>query len=161
MQAVFLLAEATIVMLKNIVTKLASRSEMKKKLAARSMYDEYRRLHITDERILQVHDKKMMNKDKEFEVEEGFLRNLRSQVAGNTSCGLMETENMETNTSQTNDKEEKTEKEELKSLLEDYNYATPVPVKKLPTNLFDLKNLLQVRFRIVSPGGYSQRSLPH
>lgn len=42
------------------------------------------------------------------------------------------------------DVEQKSEINELKSILDQYNYASTVPVKKLPTNLFDLKSLLQV-----------------
>lgn len=38
------------------------------------------------------------------------------------------------------------DRRELEGLLNDYNYAMTVPVKKLPTNLYDLKSLLQVNF---------------
>lgn len=44
------------------------------------------------------------------------------------------------------DSEMDVERRELEGLLKDYNYAMTVPAKKLPTNLFDLKNLFQVNF---------------
>ena len=36
------------------------------------------------------------------------------------------------------------ERKELEGLLDQYNYAMTIPAKKLPSNLFDLKTLLQV-----------------
>ena len=42
------------------------------------------------------------------------------------------------------DIELKGERDELKAMLEQYNYASTVPARKLHTNLFDLKSLLQV-----------------
>ena len=47
------------------------------------------------------------------------------------------------------DVEQKSEINELKSILDQYNYASTVPMKKLPTNLFDLKSLLQVSFLVI------------
>lgn len=47
------------------------------------------------------------------------------------------------------DVEQKSEINELKSILDQYNYASTVPVKKLSTNLFDLKSLLQVFFAFI------------
>jgi hypothetical protein len=71
MQAVFLLAEATLVLLKNIVSKLAARSQTKQALVARSLYEDYiRNANITDERVLASHARRMNKPERHFDVDE-------------------------------------------------------------------------------------------
>lgn len=71
MQAVFLLAEATLVLLKNIISKLAGRSRMKQALLKHALYEEHvRQTGIKNERILAGHSKRMDDPNQKFEVDE-------------------------------------------------------------------------------------------
>jgi len=56
----------------------------------------------------------------------------------------MDIEDDNDQTADTGERDTDLERNELKSMLDEYNYASSVPVKKLPTNLFDLKSLFQV-----------------
>ena len=90
----------------------------------------------------------MMNKDKTFEVEANFLKNMRLQVGGGSGDLIDELEIESSDEAnmlgQNIDKDQINERKELKCILDEFNYSTSVPVKKLSTNLFDLKNVLQV-----------------
>jgi len=73
-QAVFLLAEATLVLLKNIIGKLSARSRMKQGLVTRAIYEQHmRQTDIKSERILASHHKRMNNPDQKFEVDEKLV----------------------------------------------------------------------------------------
>lgn len=73
MQAVFLLAEATLAFLKNIISKLSTRSRMKQALLRRALYEEHvRQTEIKNERILEGHAKRMENPEQKFEIEEKY-----------------------------------------------------------------------------------------
>lgn len=70
MQAVFLLAEATLSLLKNMISKISARSRMKQALLKRALYEEHvRETEIRKERILAGHAKRMDNPRRKFEVD--------------------------------------------------------------------------------------------
>jgi len=145
-RAVFLLAEATVWMLKNIIQKLLSRSKFRHKLRCQSVYENYLRTNVTDEKVLKLHrERGKSNICNQFELEQDELLN---KLKMDDQLGDQEDQFMydECKMQQSNDsKAERTkEKEEIKEISNYLNNKTIVPVKRLPSTLFDLKNLLQV-----------------
>lgn len=136
-KAVFLLAEATIYMLKNIITKLASRSKFKHELRCQSVYDLYEKSCITDKKVLDQHRKRLVRPDEKFELDPGLLEKIRNENDLEEE-NEPEVEQMETSASKQDD--------ELEDISNDLNNPMIVPVKRLPSTLYDLKNLLQVFF---------------
>ena len=125
-KAVFLVAEATIWMLKNILSKLSSRSEFRNKLRCESSYNNFKTMNSE---IGHRHHTKMNSQDS-FDFDPDIFKN-------------MDMENLKTEEKEEQDEEEDTL---LKDLGSNLNNPLIVPNKKLPTSLFDLKNLLQVTF---------------
>lgn len=81
MQAVFLLAEATQSLLKNMISKISARSRMKQALLKRALYEEHvRQTEIKNERILAGHAKRMENPQRKFEVDKKLERCLNFVV---------------------------------------------------------------------------------
>ena len=136
-KAVFLLAEATIYMLKNIITKLASRSKFKHELRCQSVYDLYEKSCITDKKVLDQHRKRLVRPDEKFELDPDLLEKIRNENDLEEE-NEPEVEQMETSASKQDD--------ELEDISNDLNNPMIVPVKRLPSTLYDLKNLLQVFF---------------
>ena len=122
-KAVFLVAEATIWMLKNILSKLSSRSEFRNKLRCESSYNNFK---ATNSEAGQRNHK--INTQDTFDFEPDIFKNI-------------EVENLKTDDKEERDEEEDTQ---LKDLGSNLNNPLIVPNKRLPTSLFDLKNLLQV-----------------
>ena len=125
LKAVFLLAEATIWFLKNIVSQLASRSEFKKRIRCESAYENYKINQAKQGIVLNESRKKAFISEDEFAFTPSVFKKTKP-------------------TTNLNNVVEQEEKEILNSLSDNVNNPTIVPVNKLPTNLFDLKNLLQV-----------------
>jgi hypothetical protein len=149
-------------MLKNIITKLVSRSNFKNKLTNEYLYETYKRSHVQDESILKSHRHRLPHLSNErngkFEMEENFLKKLKASVLNssenNNRTARQSDQDMDMQEADTTtrpgfhefaDQEIIQEKEELKKFLNGFNYSSTVPTQKLPFNLFDLKNLLQVR----------------
>lgn len=134
-KAVFLLAEATIYMLKNVITKLASRSKFKHELRCQSVLDLYEKSCITDRKVLEQHRKRLVRPDGKFELDPGLLEKIRDEKDSEEEN---EMEQMETSASRQDN--------ELEDISNDLNNPMIVPVKRIPSTLYDLKNLLQVFF---------------
>lgn len=153
-KAVFLLAEATIIMLKNLIGKLSARSRFKNKMISQCMYEEYKRLNVTDANILKSHQRRLPrytdNKHANFEMDPDVLKKLKLELdpKSNYDMDFAEDNNDHSRHQQypvdEDTAEQMQEKDELKKFLNDFNYSSTVPAKKIPANLFDLKNLLQV-----------------
>ena len=121
-------------MLKNIISNLSSRSNFKHNLRCDSAYENFKRSNLTDERILEAHLKKMKKDDHEkFEIDPAIFRVKEEQIVENDDEEMMDTEAQN----------EKAQLDELSSYLKN---PAIVPQQKLPTTLYDLKNLLQVIF---------------
>jgi len=148
-KAVFLLAEATIYMLKNIITKLASRSKFKHKLRSQSMYDLYEKSCVTDKKILNEHRKRLFKSDEQFELDPGLIEKLKNEKDEEEES---EPELMETSAA----KQDDVDLDELKDISNDLNNPMIVPVKRLPCTLYDLKNLLQVLFLFMVLFSYNE-----
>ena len=144
-KAVFLLAEATISMLKKIITKLVSRSKFKHELRSRAVYDLYEKNTITDKKILDIHHKRLNSN--QFELDAQLINTLKSDLdhsqeadkEGELSYQAKESEpifDLRTN--------QEAKNKEWESLVNPLSNSMNVPVRKLPITLFDLKNLLQV-----------------
>lgn len=143
-KAVFLLAEATVWMLKSIITKLSSRSNFKHKLRRESAYENYKRTCLTDKKILGAHEKNMdrlvsqEDTNDRFEIDPNMFK-----VKKDTECQVeFDSDDQE----MICDDEIVEQKEALKGFRNQMNNPLIVPQKKLPATLFDLKNLLQVCF---------------
>ena len=160
-KAVFLLAEATIVMLKNLVTKLASRSKFKHQLRSQAVYELHEANTVTDNKILEAR-RKRLNVNDIFGLDPDLmdkLRTERNEEEARTSDQQKEIDAMfgfklnfiaDQNTGEKfQGEEEKVEGEgkKEKSEFDSGELSDPmnVPVRKLPATLFDLKNLLKVR----------------
>jgi hypothetical protein len=145
-RAVFLLAEATVWMLKSIIQKLVSRSKFKHKLRCQSVYENYMRTNVTDEKIIKLHqERSKSNICSQFELEQEELLN-KLKVDDHPSEQEDQFMFDESRMHQTIDLkcERAKEKEELKEMSNYINNKAIVAVKRLPSTLFDLKNLLQV-----------------
>ena len=165
-KACFLLAEATIWMLKNIIAKLASRSRFKHKLRQESAYVKYQQDHFTDQDlILQAQqankrrggifgaNRVVIDSDilSQFELEPEFIKELMHVDAEEAnSYGDPNSEwssvgqfkgpgQLDEVHSLNND-----EQAELKELGDKMLNPAIVPIKRLPATLFDLKTILQV-----------------
>lgn len=127
-KAVFLLAEATVWLLKNIITKLASRSRFKHSLRKQYVCCGRRRGKAEDDYL---------------SLDPGIIGRLRAECedGGYTNKNDDTAETFK----RTVDEEELREREELRQTMGvDLDNPLPMPVRKLPATLFDLKNLLQV-----------------
>lgn len=129
-KAVFLLAEATIWILKNIIEKLVSRSKLKEKIRRDYLFEKYKNLGLLSKKYVQDYYKNANT----FLIDEQIYQKMTSTFDNEKEeFERMELdENLETNDS------------ELNTITDDLNSLNP---KKLPINLFDLKNLLQVSFK--------------
>jgi hypothetical protein len=141
-KAVFLLAEATVWMLKNIITKLSSRSNFKHKLMCESAYENYKRSFLTDKSVLNAHEEKQKKISKEdinerFEIDPIVFKAKESEEFQRE---------FDSDDQEMLDEEYTEQKETLKGFSNQMYNPLIVPQKKLPTTLFDLKNLLQVCF---------------
>jgi hypothetical protein len=136
-KAVFLLAEATICMLKNILTKLISRNKFKNKLRYLSVHDSYRSKHITDIRVLDKQNERLnRNIINEFKLDPSLINKLKND--DNEDIMIESEEDLKENYKDEN------ELNELKNFSNDLNNQFLVPVKKQKITLFDLKNLLEI-----------------
>ena len=141
-KAVFLVAEATVWMLKNIISKLSSRSNFKHDLRRESAYSNFVRKTITDKKILKLHQEKMKSDD-QLDIDPNIFRRLRNK---HHEIEEEESESEEINKEKAKiDLNELGEKEHLKNLGSYLNNPAIVPSKKLPATLFDLNNLLKVK----------------
>ncbi len=144
-KAVFLLAEATCFMLKNILTKLISRNKFKNKLRYLSVHDNYRSKHITDKRILDKQnerlDRNIMN---QFNLDPSFISRLKNNDYEDEMMIESELDNQEITNKTTENYKDENELNELKNLSYDLNNQFLVPVKKQKINLYDLKNLFEI-----------------
>jgi hypothetical protein len=148
-KAVFLLAEATIFMLKNILTKLVSRSKFKHQVRSKAVYDLYEKNCISDKKLLEMHKKRInSNKNNQFEIDSELINILKGDINDFEEIDAL----LESNNTKSKNEHKEFEAEENKSELDfisnDLTNIMNVPVKRLPINLFDLKMLLQVGFQI-------------
>jgi hypothetical protein len=134
-KAVFLLAEATIWLLKNIITKLASRSEFKQRIRCESAHENYK-----------INKMKCLNEINEERKKSQIVNELK--LGGNDFKRAKYDDNDFIEEEENDDEDEVNTKEKkvLEDLSDDLKNPAIVPVQKLPTTLFDLKNLLQVKF---------------
>jgi hypothetical protein len=81
MKAVFLLAEATVWMLKNILSKLTSRSNFRQNLRCESAFENYKQTCISDERIRLKLNKKNneIDDDLNFEVDSKIFKKQKNK----------------------------------------------------------------------------------
>ena len=108
-------------MLKNIISKLSLRSRFRQQLRKESAYDKYTRLNLTDSRA---------------ETEEmGIDTDCVVKKRGAEAVGVAEDE------VETVDQDVVRERESLRQPM---NNPLVAPQKRLPSTLFDLKNVLQV-----------------
>lgn len=146
-KAVFLLAEATICMLKNILTKLISRNKFKNKLRCLSVYDNYRSKNITDRRILEKQNERLnRNIMSEFNLDSGLLNKIKNNDF-NADTDMIESDEEnkeEKNKTTTENYKDENELTELNNISYDLNNQFIVPVKKQKITLYDLKNLLEI-----------------
>lgn len=147
-KTVFLLAEATIWLLKNIISMLASRSQFKKAIRCESAYEKYRETHHLNEPIPPLKKKRTHTEVySEFDFCPSILKKQKKQLAAqdqveeHDECSLSATASIHLIDSE--------EKEALESLSSNLNNPAIVPITKLPTTLFDLKNLLQVDIKFI------------
>lgn len=119
-------------MLKNIISNLSSRSNFKHELRRESAYENFKRTNLTDDRIFEAHMKKMKKNDNErFEIDPAIFRVKEEQL-------------VEVDEEELTDTDAQKEKAQLDELSNYLNNPAIVPQQKLPTTLYDLKNLLQV-----------------
>lgn len=136
-KTVFLLAEATIWLLKNIISMLASRSEFKKNIRCESAYENYKQMyHLNDVNLFAKKKQSFKSNLTEFAICPNVFKK-KSNQQQTKECS---------NANQSIDMEE--ERETLDRLSNNLDNPAIVPNKKLPTTLFDLKNLLQVNFSL-------------
>ena len=144
-KAVFLLAEATIFMLKKILTKLISRSKFKHELRTKAVYDMYEKNCITDKKLLDLHEKRLnANKNNQFDIDSDLINTLKSDIDN-----LDDTEVPEYSKNKSKNEQNQFEaenKSEIENISNDLCNTMNVPVRRLPINLFDLKSLLQASF---------------
>lgn len=143
-KAVFLLAEATVWMLKNIITKLSERSNFKHNLRRESAYEHFKLANLTDEKLLRTHEERMnllrqSTGDERFEIDPNLFKQKETS----------DEPEMDSDTDELMDCESANEKETLKNLGSYLNNPLIVPQKKLPTTLFDLKNLLHFQRQLM------------
>jgi len=132
-KTVFLLAEATIWLLKNIISMLASRSEFKKNIRCESAYENYKQMcHLNDVNLFAKKKQSFKSNLTEFAICPNVFKKKSNQQQQTKECS---------NANQSIDMEE--ERETLDRLSNNLDNPAIVPNKKLPTTLFDLKNLLQ------------------
>ena len=148
-KAVFLLAEATIFMLKNILTKLVSRSKFKHQVRSNAVYDLYEKNCISDKKLLEMHQKRMnSNKNNQFEIDSELINILKSDINDIEEIDALLESNNTKSKNEHNEFEAEGNKSELDDISNDLTNIMNVPVKRLPINLFDLKMLLQVSLQI-------------
>lgn len=75
-----------------------------------------------------------------------FLKSLKRDILPSNNTMEVDEDDDQLKSNEPIEKDMDGDRRELEGLLNDYNYAMTVPVKKLPTNLYDLKSLLQVNF---------------
>ena len=127
-KAVFLLAEATLWILKSIIDKLVSRSRLKDKVRRDSLFEKYKNLGILSHKCVNDYHKQINT----FSIDENIYRKI---INSSESSELDSDSKMEI------DENFQYENPESKKIVDEINRLNP---KKLPINLFDLKNLLQV-----------------
>ena len=128
-------------MLKNIISKLVSRSEFKNKLRCESAYDNFKQANLSDARVLcshQIRSQSDAESDSHFEMDSDLLDKLKHspEELRNLNRQANFLDQMSSSTS--------SEKQDLKNLGNFLNNPLVVPNRKLPITSFDLKNLLQV-----------------
>ena len=138
-KTVFLVAEATVWMLKNIISRLSSRSNFKHELRRESAYSNFLRKNVSDKKIIRHHKEKDKSEE-QLDFDPNVFRRLRSEHFEAERDSEDEKES-----SQPNEQTEPKEKEFLKNLGSYMNNPAIAPARKLPTTLYDLKNLFQVR----------------
>lgn len=148
-KAVFLLAEATICVLRTIICKLVSRSKFRSKLRSEEAYEEFKKKsNLSEDRILNSHRARSnKNVSSQFEIDDKLMEKLKTEISQNYEFIQNDSEN-ETDQSLNEENEEDEDledKKELRKFSNDLiNNKLKTPVKQLPITLFDLKNLLQV-----------------
>jgi hypothetical protein len=145
-KAVFLLAEATIFMLKKILTKLISRSKFKHELRTKAVYDMYEKNCVTDKKLLDLHERRLnANKNNQFDIDSNLINTLKSDINNLDDIEVLEyNKNKSKNEQNQFDGENKSE---IENISNDLCNTMNVPVRRLPINLFDLKSLLQASFQ--------------
>ena len=149
-KACFLLAEATIWMLKNMVTRLIARSKFRHKLRALSSLERYTSAHVSDERVL-ANQRRRLNTataNAGFHVDPAALmRKVRHHPDRMDDDNDDDTDETMQRSQEAEEEEEEEEdddeRRELAELANDLNNCLVAPVRKLPITLFDLKQLLQ------------------
>lgn len=126
-KAAFLLAEATIWILKNIIEKLVSRSKLKDKIRRDFLYEKQKKSGLLSQKCVHDYQEKLNT----FSIDENFYQKMISNP---------ENENFDFDKMEVDD-ESQTDTNELNKITNELNRLNP---KKLPINLYDLKNLLQV-----------------
>lgn len=129
-KSVFLLAEATIWLLKNIIEKLVSRSKFKNRIRTDFLFDNYKQNGLISKKCVNDYEK-LKNC---FTIDENILENLYNET--NPSKNLDDENEQEFKMDV-----DQSDLQELKEISDDMNR---INAKKLPINLYDLKNLLQV-----------------
>ena len=126
LKTVFLLAEATIWFLKNIVSQLASRSELKNRIRCESAYENFKINQVKNGIIINGRRKKVSITLKNFDSIPIIYK--KSNQIKNANNSVIN------------------EEEEIQNIMTN-NAKNPsvVPINKLPTTLFDLQTLLRVR----------------
>jgi hypothetical protein len=147
-KAVFLLAEATVWLLKNIIQKISSRSKFRQKLRVQYAHEKFMNENISDERVRNRHRKNLFNDENfNFDLNKNLLNRIKAELSGEDLNDIDDNSVVEFeefgghNFSKVNDEIE-VDLGERASL----NINNIVPVKKLNSSLYDLKNLLQVKF---------------
>lgn len=144
-KAVFLLAEATVWMLKNIITNLSARSNFKHKLRCESAYENFKSKNLSDEKILKTHIKRMKmfeknSGDERFEIDPNLFKNKEDE--NESEIETDENEDMM-------DIDSANEREKIMNLGNHLNNPLIIPQNKLPSTLYDLKNLLQFQRKLL------------
>ena len=148
-KAVFLLAEATVWMLRNMIGKLVDRSRFKHSLRVESEFDKYKR--TVDSTLLDRSRRHNLEPDKnvlkEFELDSELLR----ELLGTDSDQMEWSESTTTTTTPieatttTKIEVEDPDRVYLNQLSDPRQNPAIVSTRRLPNTLYDLKNLLQVR----------------
>ncbi len=105
------------------------RSDFKLQLRKESAYENYKKIYLTDKKILAKHDqrmKAMKDLNDEFEIESNILKQNEENTDEYSNC---ESEPVNKN---------------LQELSSHINNPLIAPQQKLPSTLYDLKNILQV-----------------
>ena len=125
LKAVFLLAEATIWFLKNIISQLASRSQLKNEIRYESAYETIKINQVKNGITINESRQKasILKDDDDF----AFIPNIFKKSKQDNCINH--------------------DKKYTSNSMSDYVKNPEIlPITKLPTTLFDLKNMLQVRY---------------